>query len=68
MNERLSVHDFRIVRGKNHSNLVFDIALPLDMKGQEKKIRGKLNNALAETYQSDYRVVITFDPEDFDRA
>jgi hypothetical protein len=38
------------------------------MKGQEKKIRGKLNNALAETHQSDYRIVITFDPEDFDRA
>ena len=68
MDSRLSVHDFRIVRGKGHSNLVFDIALPLDMKGQEKKIRGKLNNALAETHQSDYRIVITFDPEDFDRA
>ena len=64
---RLSVHDFRMVKGKGHTNLIFDIALPQDLRTREKAIRTELNNALAEKDQGTYRTVITFDPEDFNR-
>ena len=61
MDTRLSLHDFRMVRGTGHSNLIFDIALPFDMGGREKEIKKALENALAENYQGTYYLVITFD-------
>ena len=62
---RLSLHDFRMVRGKGHTNVIFDIALPNDLKGQEKTIKKGIETALAEHYQGTYYAVITFDPEAF---
>ena len=38
-NPCLSIHDFRMVRGTGHSNLIFDIAMPHSMAGE--KIRSK---------------------------
>ena len=60
---RLSVHDFRMVRGKGHSNLIFDIATPHELQKDEHKIRQQLNSRLAATYEETYNTVITFDPE-----
>ena len=62
---RLSIHDFRMVKGSGHSNLIFDIALPQDLTGQEKQIQVQLNNALATLDQGILNTVITFDPEVF---
>ena len=59
--ERLSLHDFRMVKGSGHTNLVFDINIPHAMVGQEKAIQKGLENALAETHQGKYYLVITFD-------
>ena len=63
--ERLSLHDFRMVQGKGHTNVIFDIALPHDLKGTEKAIKKSIENALAEHYQGTYYAVITFDPQAF---
>ena len=57
---RLSLHDFRMVKS-GHINLIFDIALPHDMVGQEKAIRQALENALAENRQGTFYLVLTFD-------
>ena len=35
VDKRLNLHDFRMVRGANHTNLIFDVALPADMSGKE---------------------------------
>lgn len=59
--ERLSLHDFRMVKGTGHTNLVFDINIPHELAGQEKAIQKGLENALAETRQGKYYLVITFD-------
>ena len=58
---RLTLHDFRMVRGKGHTNLIFDIAIPHDLSGREKDIRKALENALAENRQGTFYLVITFD-------
>ena len=58
---RLSLHDFRMVKGTGHTNLLFDINIPHDMAGQEKTIQKGLEKALAETRQGKYFLVITFD-------
>lgn len=61
IDSRLSIHDFRMVIGTGHTNLIFDIAMPHDLTGREKAIRQALENALAERCQGTYYLVITFD-------
>lgn len=60
---RLTLHDFRMVKGKGHTNLIFDVALPFDLKGKEKQIKKELDAALSE--HGTYYTVITFDPQTF---
>ena len=62
---RLTLHDFRMVRGTGHTNLIFDIALPQDMKGREKEIKAGIQKALDALDQGTFYTVITFDPEAF---
>ena len=62
---RMTLHDFRIVRGTGHTNLIFDIALPQNLKGREKEIKKGISDALAALDQGTYYTVITFDPGTF---
>ena len=64
--ERLTIHDFRMVKGTGHTNLVFDVNIPHALVGQEKAIQKGLEKALAETRQGKYYLVITFDRGGFD--
>ena len=59
--ERLSIHDFRMVQGQGHENLIFDVLLPLDLKGQEKNIQKSIENALNSIEPKTYYTKITFD-------
>ena len=65
MDEHLTLHDFRMVRGKGHTNLIFDIALPLSWRDREEQIRQGIEEALAGLDQGKFYTVITFDPEAF---
>ena len=58
---RLSIHDFRMVPGTGHTNLIFDVALPFDLRGQEQVIQSALEAALNDLGQGKYYTVITFD-------
>ena len=62
---RLNIHDFRMVSGTGHTNLIFDLSLPRDFKGREKAIRHTLETTLAQENGTTYYTVITFDPEAF---
>ena len=58
---RLSLHDFRMVQGKQHMNLVFDVALPTDLQGQEEAIQQTVEDSLNKDGERVYHVKITFD-------
>lgn len=62
IDRRLTVHDFRMVKGVGHSNLIFDVDLPTGMQGQQLHIKHQLESALTEDGQGTYNTVITFDP------
>lgn len=59
--ERLSIHDFRMVQGQGHENLIFDVLLPRDLKGQEKNIQNSIETALNAIEPKTYYTKITFD-------
>lgn len=59
--QRLSIHDFRMVPGSGHTNLIFDLALPFDLQGQEETIKTALEAALNDLGEETYYTVITFD-------
>jgi hypothetical protein len=65
IDSRLRLHDFRMVRGDGHTNLIFDISLPADMKGREKAIKAALEQRMTEQEGQKIYTVITFDPAAF---
>lgn len=62
---RLGIHDFRMVPGKEHTNLIFDVVLPSDLRGQEDKIQKTLSRELNTNSTVTYYPVITFDQSSF---
>ncbi len=63
---RLSIHDFRMVRGELRTELSFDVSLPADLQGQEEAIRTALEAALNDLGEGEYGIAITFDPAVFE--
>ena len=61
IDDRLTVHDFRMVKGTGHSNLIFDVELPAQLQTQQMQIKHQLESALAAQDQGTYNTVITFD-------
>jgi hypothetical protein len=58
--EELTLHDFRMVKGKRHMNLLFDVPLPQTLRGREEEIRSSIENAMNGSARV-YHVKITFD-------
>lgn len=48
INPTYSIHDFRMIKGPTHTNLVFDLLLPIDEKREHMSIRKELNEKLRE--------------------
>ena len=65
IDENITIHDFRMVRGKGHTNLIFDMALPSRLMDQRKKIKKQLDETLAKETESTYFTVVTFDIASF---
>ena len=61
MDARMTVHDFRMIKGADHSNLIFDVELPAQLQAQQMQIKHQLESALAAQGQGTYNTVITFD-------
>ena len=67
MDARLKTHDFRMVPGGGHTNLIFDIAMPQDTKLTKLEIQNKLEEALRAREGKTYHTIITFDPIAFNQ-
>ena len=65
LDERLSVHDFRMVRRTELNTLFFDVATPAEWENKTQRVQQEIENALKENFQSAYEVRITFDLEAF---
>ena len=65
--DAISIHDFRMVPGTGHTNLIFDVSLPIQLHGQEETIQTALETALNDLGEGRYHTVITFDPAEFNQ-
>ena len=61
---RLSIHDFRIVRGYERTNLIFDLVVPFDLQKDRNRIGWELETRIREQ-DARYNPVITFDEDTF---
>ena len=62
--KRLTLHDFRMVQGQRHMNLIFDVALPTELWQQQRQIRSELECALSREENRVYHVIINYDVAD----
>ena len=65
INSGLTMHDFRIVPGPTHTNLIFDVVVPYDNKMPQAEILEKIEYAAAELPSGKnggkYYAVVRFD-------
>lgn len=61
---RISIHDFRMVRGDTHTNLIFDMILPYDLDDRRQQIKRQLDAAI-NLGDTQYFTVITYDTGGF---
>ncbi len=60
IDECLDIHDFRVVEGHTHTNLIFDVVIPHRYKFSDEELKDILIKAVQEE-NSAYRLVITVD-------
>mgnify|MGYP001041591944 CR=1 FL=1 len=48
IDEKITIHDFRMVKGVNNNNLIFDIVLPMEFKLSDADIIEKLKDLVKE--------------------
>ncbi len=60
IDSRLSIHDFRFVEGVTHSNLIFDITTPFELKMTDKELVDTVCEKISQI-NSTYFAVITVD-------
>ena len=60
IDDRLRIHDFRFVTGQTHSNLIFDVVVPFEVKKGEEEIRENIET-IVKTIDKNYYSVVNID-------
>ena len=61
IDERLSMHDFRVVAGPSHTNLIFDVEAPFECKMTDAEIKDAVAEALRARTDAVYFAVLNVD-------
>ena len=60
MNLNLSIHDFRVVKGETHTNLIFDVVVPFECPLKDSEVIEKIEEGIQQ-YPGNYYAVIQID-------
>ena len=60
VDERMDIHDFRFVRGRTHTNLLFDISAPFELNLSNSEIKAAVQSKVAEK-EPNYFIVVNVD-------
>ena len=57
VDERLNIHDFRFVKGKTHTNLLFDISVPFEIKTSNNDVIAAVQDKVSKSRPNHFIVV-----------
>lgn len=57
ISEDIKIHDFRVVPGPSHTNLIFDAAVPVDFKLSDAAVEGRIREAVRSSFENCFAVV-----------
>ena len=57
LDSRLSIHDFRMVQGETHTNLIFDVVVPYECPMRDEEVIKKLQEAVRGFQGNSYAVI-----------
>lgn len=60
IDERVTIHDFRMVTGPTHTNVIFDIVVPYEVKRPEAEIRRDIER-MVKTLDANYYAIVHVD-------
>ena len=60
IDEALTLHDFRMVSGPHHTNLIFDVVVPFSVKLSDREITDQIGAKIAQR-KNNYYAVVTVD-------
>lgn len=60
IDERLTMHDFRVVKGETHTNLIFDVVIPVDYEIKSSELVKEIEKKI-KSVDERYYTVITVD-------
>lgn len=61
IDNKLSLHDFRVVMGPTHTNLIFDVVIPFKFKLSDEELIEQLNSRTKELLGEEYFLVVKVD-------
>ncbi len=67
MDSRAQTHDFRMVKGDGHTNLIFDAVLPPELIAKQDQVKEELEKNICQMEQGTYYLVVTFDQAGFNQ-
>ena len=57
ISEDIKIHDFRVVPGPSHTNLIFDAAVPVDFKLSDAKLESAIKETVSSSFPRCFAVV-----------
>ena len=60
IDDRLKFHDFRVVHGPTHSNILFDVVVPTVYNKKDEELNSLITSKVKEV-NDNYNVIITID-------
>lgn len=54
---RMSIHDFRMVPGPTHTNLIFDVVVPPDYPDKDETVAAQIRELVHDTWDEHYAVI-----------
>ena len=62
IDERLTIHDLRMVVGKTHTNVIFDCVIPHNFNMTPQELKTRIGSLISSSYDN-YFAVITIDTD-----
>ena len=62
VDERLTIHDFRMVAGPTHTNVIFDVVVPFEVELSEEEVKKQIEQKVKELPGNHFAIIETDRP------